>query len=157
MKQFVSIVLADTEDTWHAIFQAQGQTYQEPVLVLFSGATQSGCGFAQSAVGPFYCPADRKVYLDLGFFDELRSRFGASGDFAQAYVIAHEIGHHVQPLTGISDRVRDMQRQVSEAEANGLSVRRELQADCFAGIWARQEEGRVGKEWVRTCRSRWWA
>lgn len=136
MKRFVAAVLADTEDTWHAIFNAHGQTYQEPVLVLFAGGTRSGCGFAQSAVGPFYCPADRKVYLDLGFFDELQERFGAPGDFAQAYVIAHEVAHHVQTLMGTSARVREMQQRVSTAEANGLSVRMELQADCFAGIWA---------------------
>ena len=136
MSRFVAAVLADTEDTWHAIFNGQGRTYEEPVLVLFAGGTRSACGFAESTVGPFYCPADRKVYLDLGFFDDLRSRFGAPGDFARAYVIAHEVGHHVQTLLGISAQQRQRQQQAGPAEANGLSVRQELQADCFAGLWA---------------------
>jgi len=136
LADFVAVVLADTEDTWQAIFQAQGAAYREPRLVLFSGAVESACGFAQSAVGPFYCPADEKVYLDLTFFRDLKARFGAPGDFAQAYVIAHEIGHHVQNVTGISDQVQTARRRTSEREANALSVRLELQADCFAGLWA---------------------
>jgi len=134
--EFVSVVLADTEDTWHAIFQQAGGEYREPKLVLFSGAVESACGYAQSATGPFYCPADEKVYIDLSFFEDLQNRFGAPGDFAQAYVIAHEIGHHVQTLTGISGKVHAAKRQLSERDANALSVRQELQADCFAGIWA---------------------
>lgn len=134
--KFVSVVLADTEDTWRSLFRQMGGTYQEPKLVLFSGAVQSACGFAQSAVGPFYCPADQKVYLDTEFFDEMQRRFKAPGDFAQAYVIAHEIGHHVQNLLGISDKVQSMRARASETQANALSVRLELQADCFAGIWA---------------------
>jgi predicted metalloprotease len=129
-------VLADTEDTWGAIFAAGGQTYEPPTLVLFSGAVQSACGFAQAAVGPFYCPGDRKVYIDLSFYQELQSRFGAPGDFAKAYVVAHEVGHHVQTLLGISERNMAARQRASEAEANALSVRQELQADCFAGIWA---------------------
>lgn len=136
MRDFVAVVLADTEDTWHALFADGGETYQEPQLVLFSGSVRSGCGFASAQVGPFYCPADHKVYLDLGFFDELSQRFGAPGDFAQAYVIAHEIGHHVQTLLGISERVHDLRGRMSEADANALSVMVELQADCFAGLWA---------------------
>jgi predicted metalloprotease len=134
--EFVSVVLADTEDTWHAIFQQAGSQYREPKLVLFSGAVESACGYAQAATGPFYCPADEKVYIDLSFFEDLQNRFGAPGDFAQAYVIAHEIGHHVQTLTGISGKVHAAKRQLSERDANALSVRQELQADCFAGIWA---------------------
>jgi len=134
--EFVSVVLADTEDTWHAIFRQAGSQYREPKLVLFSGAVESACGYAQSATGPFYCPADEKVYIDLSFFEDLQNRFGAPGDFAQAYVIAHEIGHHVQTLTGISGKVHAAKRQLSERDANALSVRQELQADCFAGIWA---------------------
>ena len=137
LKRFVSVVLADTEDTWRAQFQQIGRTYQDPALVLFSGTVDSGCGFAQAAMGPFYCPLDRKVYIDLSFYRDLRDRFRAPGDFAQAYVIAHEVGHHVQNLLGISDQVQQAQRQAgSQAEANGLSVRLELQADCFAGLWA---------------------
>ena len=136
LKRFVAVVLAETEETWHEIFAQMGRRYEEPVLVLFSGAVQSACGFAEAAVGPFYCPGDQKVYLDLAFFDELHQRFGAAGDFAQAYVIAHEVGHHVQTLLGISPRVEAMQRQLGGAEANQLSVRLELQADCFAGVWA---------------------
>ena len=135
-RQFVSVVLADTEDTWRALFRQMGGTYQDPKLVLFSGAVQSACGFAQSAVGPFYCPGDHKVYLDLGFFDELQQRFRAPGDFARAYVIAHEIGHHVQNLLGVSDKVESLRRGASAADGNALSVRLELQADCFAGVWA---------------------
>ncbi len=133
--RFASVVLADTEDTWHALFARMGRSYQEPTLVLFSDAVRSACGFASAASGPFYCPADRQVYLDLGFFDELGRRFGAPGDFAQAYVIAHEIGHHVQNLLGISNAVHRAQQQSSRAEANALSVRLELQADCLAGVW----------------------
>ncbi|HEY5808796.1 MAG TPA: neutral zinc metallopeptidase [Povalibacter sp.] len=132
----VSKVLADTEDAWGAIFGAAGRTYEQPKLVLFSEGVQTGCGFAQSAAGPFYCPADRQVYIDLTFYQELRSRFGAPGDFAQAYVIAHEVGHHVQTLLGISERNMAARQGASESQANALSVRQELQADCFAGIWA---------------------
>lgn len=136
LADFVSVVLADTEDTWNAIFASAGVNYQEPVLVLFSGYTQTACGPGQSATGPFYCPLDRKLYIDLSFYDELRTRFQAPGDFAQAYVIAHEVGHHVQNLLGISDEVQSAQRRSSKVRANELSVRLELQADCFAGIWA---------------------
>jgi uncharacterized protein len=135
MADFVSVVLADTEDTWTEIFRQSGKTYQEPNLVLYSGAVQSACGMGSAAMGPFYCPGDRKVYIDLAFFDELRRRHGAPGDFAQAYVIAHEVGHHVQNLLGISDQVRSAQRGLGKAEANALSVKLELQADCFAGLW----------------------
>jgi predicted metalloprotease len=137
---FVAVVLADTEDTWRTLFAASGQRYQEPSLVLFSDAVQSACGFASAAVGPFYCPGDRKVYLDLSFFRELHQRFRAPGDFAQAYVIAHEVGHHVQNLLGISADVQRQQRQMPQREANALSVRLELQADCLAGVWARQAD-----------------
>ncbi len=136
MKQFVSVVLAETEDVWHEQFRAMGREYTEPTLVLFTDRVESACGLSSAAVGPFYCPADSKVYLDLGFYDELRQRFGAPGDFAQAYVIAHEIGHHVQNQLGISERVHAMRDRVSEAEYNRLSVRLELQADFFAGVWA---------------------
>lgn len=132
---FVSVVLADTEDTWSEIFRQAGSTYEEPRLVLFTGAVKSACGMADAAVGPFYCPADRQVYIDLSFFDDLKQRYGASGDFAQAYVIAHEIGHHVQNLLGISGKVRSAQRGLGKAETNALSVKQELQADCFAGLW----------------------
>jgi len=134
---FVSAVLADTEDTWKAVFRERlGRSYEEPELVLFSGAVQSACGFAQAAVGPFYCPRDHRVYIDLAFYDELRDRFAAPGDFAQAYVIAHEIGHHVQTLTGLSDQVGAAREGGGRAQANALSVRQELQADCYAGLWA---------------------
>jgi uncharacterized protein len=136
LREFVSFVLADTEDTWGAIFSAAGRTYELPTLVLFSGAVESACGFAQAAVGPFYCPGDRKLYIDLSFYQDLQSRFGAPGDFAQAYVVAHEVGHHVQTLLGISERNMAARQRASEAQANALSVRQELQADCFAGIWA---------------------
>lgn len=136
MADFVSVVLADTEDTWHNLFRQMGETYVEPRLVLYSGAVESACGFARSAVGPFYCPADQKLYIDLSFYEDLKNRHQAPGDFAQAYVIAHEVGHHVQNQLGISDRVRALQRRVDQVEANQLSVRLELQADCFAGIWA---------------------
>lgn len=135
-REFVSVVLADTEETWGQIFSDAGRTYEQPKLVLFSGAVESACGFAQAAVGPFYCPGDHKVYIDLSFYQELQNRFGAPGDFAQAYVVAHEIGHHVQTLLGISERNMAARQQAGEAEANALSVRQELQADCFAGIWA---------------------
>lgn len=134
--KFVSVVLADTEDTWKSLFQQNGRQYQEPKLVLFRGAVASACGHAQSAMGPFYCPGDHKVYIDLAFFDELQQRFRAPGDFAQAYVIAHEIGHHVQNLLGISDKVHAARQRMSETEYNKLSVKLELQADCLAGIWA---------------------
>jgi predicted metalloprotease len=136
MSEFVSVVLADTEDTWNELFRRGGETYREPTLVLFSGAVESACGFAQAAVGPFYCPADQKVYIDLSFYQDLRSRFQAPGDFAQAYVIAHEIGHHVQNLMGIAQKVHQAQQRLSQEQANALSVRMELQADCLAGIWA---------------------
>ena len=135
--RFVAVVLADTEDAWHAIFRQMGREYEEPKLVLFSNQTRSGCGFASSASGPFYCPEDRRVYIDLGFYRVLRERFGAPGDFAQAYVIAHEVGHHVQNSLGISNRVHAARGRVSEAEYNQLSVRLELQADFLAGVWAR--------------------
>ena len=136
MARFVSMVLADTEDTWRVIFQQGGATYREPKLVLYTGATRSACGVGQAEMGPFYCPADGKVYLDLSFFNELGQRYGAQGDFAQAYVIAHEVGHHVQNLLGISDKVQQARQRVSEREANLLSVRLELQADCLSGVWA---------------------
>jgi predicted metalloprotease len=134
--EFVSTVLADTEDTWRPLFDEMGRQYQDPTLVLFTGAVDSACGFAQDAMGPFYCPLDEKVYIDLSFYDDLQNRFRAPGDFAQAYVIAHEIGHHVQNLLGIAEQVMVLRQQVGEAEANDLSVRMELQADCFAGVWA---------------------
>ncbi len=133
--RFASTVLASTEDVWEQVFVAQGVAYQLPTLVLFSQAVESACGFAEAAVGPFYCPADGKVYLDLDFFAELERRFGAPGDFAQAYVIAHEIGHHVQNLLGVSDRVDRARQRASREEGNALSVRLELQADCLAGVW----------------------
>ncbi|NEX19216.1 flagellar biosynthesis protein FlgM [Thiorhodococcus mannitoliphagus] len=136
LAEFVSVVLADTEDTWTQIFREHGKGYSDPRLVLFSGATRSACGLGEAAMGPFYCPGDQKVYIDLAFYDELRSQFGAPGDFAQAYVIAHEVGHHVQNLLGISDQVQSLSRRSSKVEANALSVRLELQADCFAGLWA---------------------
>jgi predicted metalloprotease len=130
--KFASIVLADTETTWRDLL---GSRYEDPRMVLFTGAVQSACGTTSSAVGPFYCPGDHKVYLDLSFFDEMSQRLGAPGDFAQAYVIAHEVGHHVQNLMGISQKVTRLQHQASEREGNTLSVRMELQADCFAGVW----------------------
>jgi predicted metalloprotease len=135
MSEFVRVVLASTEDTWNQIFQQMGRRYEEPKLVLFSDQVGSACGFSSSATGPFYCPGDEKVYLDLSFFRELDRRFGAPGDFAQAYVIAHEVGHHVQNLLGISEKVHSRQEQSGQAEANALSVRLELQADCLAGVW----------------------
>ena len=133
--EFITRVLGDTEDTWTRLFQESGQTYQPPVLVLFEDGVSSACGFNSAAVGPFYCPGDSKVYIDLGFFRELQ-RMGAGGDFAQAYVLAHEVGHHIQNLLGVSMAVQRRQRQVSKVEANQLSVRTELQADCYAGVWA---------------------
>ena len=133
--EFVSVVLGDTEETWTRVFRSAGRDYQEPVLVLFDGGVQSACGNASAASGPFYCPADRKVYLDLSFFRELDQRFGAPGDFAAAYVIAHEVGHHVQTVLGISGQVRDSQQGQSRAGANQMSVAMELQADCLAGVW----------------------
>ena len=136
MREFVARVLGSTERTWEQIFRAAGQTYQKPTLVLFSDAVESACGFGQAAAGPFYCGADQKVYIDLSFYRDLRQRFQAPGDFAQAYVIAHEIGHHVQNLLGIMRKVQSLQSRSSEPEANALSVRLELQADCLAGIWA---------------------
>jgi len=136
LRDFVAVVLADTEETWNQLFHQLNRTYQEPKLVLFSGAVQSACGFAQAAMGPFYCPGDRKVYIDLSFYRDLKQRFRAPGDFAQAYVIAHEIGHHVQTLLGISQQVEKARRGLSTADSNALSVRLELQADCFAGVWA---------------------
>jgi len=135
--KFVAVVLADTEDAWNDIFRQMGRQYEEPRLVLFTDLIQSGCGFARGATGPFYCPQDRQVYIDLGFFRELQERLGAGGDFAEAYVIAHEVGHHVQKLLGITDRVDAARRRASEAESNRLSVRLELQADFLAGVWAR--------------------
>lgn len=139
----VSLVLGDTEVTWSSIFsQELGRQYIEPKLVLFSGAVDSACGYAESATGPFYCPADQKVYIDLEFFYELQERFGAPGDFAQAYVISHEIGHHVQNLVGISNYVHRARSRLSEREANQLSVAQELQADCYAGVWANRAQSR---------------
>lgn len=136
MARFVGTVLADTEDVWGQVFSQGGGRYQEPRLVLFRGATPTACGTGQAAMGPFYCPADQKVYIDLGFYETLKDRLGAPGDFAQAYVIAHEVGHHVQNQLGISGKVDQMRGRVSKAEYNALSVRLELQADCFAGVWA---------------------
>ncbi|WP_072393453.1 neutral zinc metallopeptidase [Hyphomicrobium sp. CS1GBMeth3] len=136
MKVFVSRVLADTEDVWNQVFQSFGRSYKEPQLVLFSGGTQTACGTGVSAMGPFYCPLDQKVYIDLVFYDELKRRFNAPGDFAQAYVIAHEVGHHVQTLLGISDQVQRAKARVSERDGNRIQVMMELQADCLAGVWA---------------------
>lgn len=135
MANFVSVVLADTEDTWKPLFRQMGATYRDPKLVLFSGSVQSACGNAKAAMGPFYCPLDQKVYIDLAFYKDLKYKHNAPGDFAQAYVIAHEVGHHVQNLMGISGKVQSLQRRVSKEQANQLSVRLELQADCFAGVW----------------------
>lgn len=133
--QFAAFVLADTEDTWKVKFQAQGQTYKEPTMVLFNNRVNSACGMASSATGPFYCPGDQQLYLDLSFFNDLKTQHGAGGDFAQAYVIAHEVGHHIQTLLGISNQVRQDGRGKSEAQVNALSVGQELQADCFVGMW----------------------
>ena len=136
LKEFVSVVLADTEDAWGTLFQSSGQQYIQPKLVLFSGAVQSACGFAEAAMGPFYCPADQKLYLDMSFFNDLAQRHDAPGDFAQAYVVAHEVGHHVQTLLGISEQVHAARSRAGETEGNVLQVKMELQADCFAGVWA---------------------
>jgi predicted metalloprotease len=133
--QFVSVVLADTEETWREVLAERGEAYAPPILVLFTQGTQSACGMGSAAMGPFYCPSDRKVYLDLSFFHDLDQRFGAPGDFAQAYVIAHEVGHHIQTVTGLSDRMAGMRGRVSERRSNAHSVRQELQADCYAGVW----------------------
>jgi predicted metalloprotease len=136
LAEFVSVVLADTEDTWQALFRNMGKTYEEPKLVLVSQAVESACGMASAAMGPFYCPMDQKVYIDLSFYNDLKNRFGAPGDFAQAYVIAHEVGHHVQNLLGIAEKVQSLRSRSSETEANQLSVMMELQADCLSGVWA---------------------
>ena len=141
LADMISVVIADTEDVWSEIFAAEGKRYREPTLVMFTGTTSSACGLGQAAMGPFYCPADQSAYIDLSFYDDMRTRFKAPGDFAQAYVIAHEIGHHVQNLLGISGKVQQMKQQVSKAEANRLSVRLELQADCLAGVWANRANG----------------
>jgi uncharacterized protein len=145
MTRFVKRVLASTEDVWGDVFRQNGQSYRDPHLVLFNGQVQSACGNASAAVGPFYCPGDERVYIDLSFYDELRSRFGAPGDFAQAYVIAHEVGHHVQNLLGTSDKVTAMQRHAGGAQSNQISVRLELQADCYAGVWGHfaQQRGQL--------------
>lgn len=135
LADFVTVVLADTEDTWHAIFKGLNRTYEEPPLVLFRGQVNSACGSASAAMGPFYCPGDNKVYIDLSFYNDLKSRHQAPGDFAQAYVIAHEVGHHVQNLLGTNAKVREMQKGMTEVQANNMSVRMELQADCYAGLW----------------------
>lgn len=140
MAQFVSVVLADTEEVWAEIFANSGKTYREPKLVLFSGQVESACGFASAASGPFYCPGDEKVYIDLSFCNELKNKFGAPGDFAIAYVIAHEVGHHVQNLLGVLGEVQGQRQQVSTTEANKLTVKLELQADFYAGIWANQAQ-----------------
>lgn len=140
MGEFVAVVLADTEDVWNNVFVQNGKQYQEPKLVLFSGSITSACGMAQAAMGPFYCPGDQKVYIDLSFFDEMKSKYHAPGDFAQAYVIAHEVGHHVQNLLGISGKVQRLRGQVGKTQSNALSVRLELQADCFAGVWGNHTE-----------------
>lgn len=140
LADMIAVVIADTEDVWGELFANQGRRYEQPTLVLFTGSTRSACGLGQAAMGPFYCPADRKAYIDLGFYDEMRTRFRAPGDFAQAYVIAHEIGHHVQNLLGVSNKVRQMQARAGKAEGNQLSVRLELQADCLAGVWANRAD-----------------
>ncbi len=140
LADMIAVVIADTEDVWEELFAIQGRRYEQPTLVLFTGSTRSACGLGQAAMGPFYCPADKKAYIDLGFYEEMRTRFRAPGDFAQAYVIAHEIGHHVQNLLGISDKVRQMQARAGKAEGNQLSVRLELQADCLAGVWANRAD-----------------
>jgi predicted metalloprotease len=136
LKRFVSQVLADTEDVWDKVFASFGKRYSEPSMVLFSGATRTACGTGVAAMGPFYCPLDRKIYIDLSFYDQLKQRFDAPGDFAQAYVIAHEVGHHVQKLLGIADKVQELKGTLDESDANALQVRMELQADCLAGVWA---------------------
>ena len=139
-REFISVVLADTESVWHGLFGQLGGRYREPRLVLFSGAVDSGCGFAEAAMGPFYCPPDERVFIDLSFFDELAGGLGAAGDFAQAYVLAHEVGHHVQNLLGTSGEVQQMRQRAGPSESNALSVRLELQADCYAGVWAHHAE-----------------
>lgn len=140
LAQFVSVVLAETENVWHGIFKEKGATYREPKLVLFSGQVQSACGVAGASTGPFYCPGDEKLYIDLSFFNELQKRFKAPGDFAMAYVVAHEVGHHIQNLTGVMDKMNELRSQVSKEEYNKYSVRLELQADFYAGIWAHYSE-----------------
>jgi hypothetical protein len=144
--RFASVVLADTEDVWGAIMGRSNRSYEAPRMVLFRGATRTACGLGESAAGPFYCPADHKVYIDLSFFDTLSQRLGAPGDFAQAYVIAHEVGHHVQTLLGLTQRVDAQRQRLGQAQANALSVRLELQADCFAGVWANHSQR--GKGWL---------
>ncbi len=143
-REQVAVTLADTEDSWQVVFKQLGGEYREPTVVLFSGAVESGCGYAEAAAGPFYCSADERVFIDLAFFDELQTRLGAGGDFPRSYVVAHEIGHHVQNLLGISDRVQELRQRVDEAEGNQLSVRLELQADCFSGLWAHHAESTAG-------------
>lgn len=140
LAQFVSVVLAETETVWHEVFRKEGEQYIEPKLVLYNGSVQSACGFSSAATGPFYCPGDEKVYIDLSFYDELQNKFKAPGDFAMAYVIAHEVGHHIQNLLGISDQVSKLRNQLSQEEYNKYSVRLELQADFLAGVWAHYEE-----------------
>ena len=140
LADMISVVVADTEDVWTGLFAAQGRRYKPPTLVLFSGATRSACGLGQAAMGPFYCPGDHKAYIDLAFYDQMRTKFRAPGDFAQAYVIAHEVGHHVQNLLGVSGKVHQMKQRVNQAQANALSVRLELQADCLAGVWANRTQ-----------------
>lgn len=140
LAQFVSVVLAETETVWHQIFKENGSAYREPKLVLYSGQVQSACGIAGSAVGPFYCPGDEKLYIDLSFYDELQKRFKAPGDFAMAYVIAHEVGHHIQQLTGVMDKMNELRSRLSKEEYNQYSIRLELQADFYAGIWAHYTE-----------------
>jgi len=142
MGRFVSVVLADTEQTWNTLFRQLGRDYQEPRLVLFTGATPTACGTGQAAMGPFYCPLDQRVYIDLAFYQQLRDRFRAPGDFAQAYVIAHEVGHHVQNQLGIMQKMDAYRQRLSETQYNALSVRLELQADCFAGVWAHHANNR---------------
>lgn len=143
-RQLIAVTLAETEDAWNAEFAKLRGEYRKPVLVLFSGAVDSGCGYAEAAMGPFYCSADERVFIDLAFFDQLQSELGAGGDFASAYVVAHEVGHHVQNLLGASRRVHELRQRVSEVEANQLSVRLELQADCYAGLWARHADRTAG-------------
>ena len=144
LAQFVSVVLADTEEVWGQLMRESGRQYREPKLVLFSDSVRSACGFQGAATGPFYCPLDEQVYIDLGFFDDMKNQLGAPGDFAQAYVVAHEVGHHVQKILGINERVHNLQRQSSEEEANRLSVRLELQADFLAGVWAHHAQQNWG-------------
>ena len=139
---FVRVVLADTEDIWGQLLQKAGKNYPKPTLVFFNGSTSSACGYASAATGPFYCPGDQELYIDLSFYDELKNRFGAPGDFAMAYVVAHEVGHHIQKLLGISDKIDQLRQQLSEEEFNKYSVRLELQADYFAGVWAHYEQGK---------------